>query len=300
MRALVAYIFCMTFATAGSGVVTGQNHSTPLTLSTGENHYSIHNLRPAHGITLGEGAKVGILDHSFGLDSHPELYAGGHVFSERHPLKREKDENHRGYWAALALREVAPGAEIYPLVLPSAEEGPIVDAIVQALDWAVEHDLDVVTYCGGAFSEGDREKLDRAVERAVKAGVVVVFLGYSHSLNLLPGAFGASAKEAHRTPDLQIFSYDCATLLAGEVVALLETDDDAIQRRRPFLGRPNAGTITAGFVALLRSVDPAATPTEIKKVLVDTSRPVEYRGLSAPRVPDAFRALTSVSGDGPD
>jgi hypothetical protein len=299
MRVLAAYFFCLFVAAAGAGALTGQSHSESLTASVVENHYSIHNLRPAHGITLGTGTKVGILDRSFGLDSHPELYHGGHVFSQLDPGHRGQDGNHRGYWMALALHEVAPGAEIYPLVLPSTEEGPLVEAIVQALDWAVEHDLDVVTYCGGDFSEAEREELDRAVERTVRAGVVVVFLGYSHPLNLLPGAFGRSPEHYERAPDLHIFSHDCAALLADAMVGLTEIDDDAIQRRRPFLGRPNAGTITAGFVALLRSVDPTATPGEIKRVLVESSRPMEYRGLSAARVPDAFRAVSSVSGLGP-
>jgi hypothetical protein len=296
---LAAYFFLLAAATAGAGALTGQSHSEALTPSPGETYYSVHNLRPAHGITLGRGAKVGIIDHSFGLDSHPELYHGGHVFSHRISVRRDQGESHRGYWMALALHEVAPEAEIYPLILPSQDERPLVEAIVEALDWAVEHDLDVVTYCGGHFSEADREHLDRAVDRTVEAGVVVVFLGYSHPLNLLPGAFGTLREQHERAPDLHIFSHDCAAILADAVVGLAETDDDAIQRRRPFLGRPNAATITAGFVALLRSVDPTATPGKIKTVLVDSSRPMEYRGLSAARVPDAFRAVSSVSGLGP-
>jgi hypothetical protein len=296
MRALAAYVFCLVLAGAGAGALTGQSHFELPTPALGQNHYSIHNLRPAHRITLGGGAKVGILDRSFGLDSHPELYSGGHVFSERPPLEREQANNHRGYWMALALHEVAPDAEIYPLVLPSNEEKPLVEAIVEALDWAVEHDLDVVTYCGGDFPEADRENLDRAVERTVEAGVVVVFLGYSHPLNLLPGGFGSFRQAAERAPDLHIFSPDCSAMLTEEVVALIQADDDAIQRSRPFLGRPNAGSVTAGFVALMRSVDPVATPWKIKRALVESSRPMEYQGLSASRVPDAFRAVSSVAG----
>jgi hypothetical protein len=295
MRALVAYFLSMAVAAGGAGTLTGQDHTDLVELAAGESHYSIHNLEPAHRITLGRGAKVGILDHSFGIQSHPELYHGGHVFSNRHPLQREEEGTHRGYWMALALREVAPEAEIYPLVLPSNEERPLVEAIVEALDWAVEHGLDVVTYCGGSFSEADRKVLDRAVERTVRAGVVVVFMGYSHPLNLLPGAFGSPQQAADRAPDLHIFSHDCSARLADEVVALMETDDDVIQRRRPFLGSPNAGSVTAGIVALLRSVDPKADPGEIKEALVGSSRAMEYRGLSAERVPDAFKALSSVS-----
>ncbi len=299
MRALAAYVFWVAFWWTGPGSLTGQDSSQPSSLDTGETYFSIHSLDAAHKITLGAGAKVGILDHSFEFDSHPELYAGGHVFSTLHPSERGERKSHRGYWMALALREVAPGAKIYPLVLPSSDGEPLVEAIVQALDWAVEHDLDAVTYCGGDFSRTEREKLDLALERTVRAGVVVVFVGYPHPLNLLPGGFGEADVGGGRPPDLNIFSHDCIGVLADQVVALLESDDDAIQRRRPFLGRPNGGPVTAGLVALLRSVDQQATPGEIKRVLMETSRPMEYGGLTAPRVPDAFRALRSVSGLGP-
>jgi hypothetical protein len=299
MRTVAALFFCFVFAVAGAGVLAGQHQVKTPDTAPGDTHFSIHNIRSAHGLTLGAEAKVGILAHSFELGSHPELYSGGKDFSVGDPDPRRPGKTHRGYWMALTLHEVAPEAGVYALDIPTKDDLARVAAMVRALEWAVEQDLDVVTYCGGDLSPGDREILDPALERAVKAGVVVVFLDYPHPLNLLPGGFGAPTEPGARAPDLEIFSYDCTALLANQLVAFTEPDDDAIQKHRPFLARPSIGPVTAGLVALLRSVEPEMSPAEIKKVLVETSRSLEYRGQLASRVPDAFQAVTRVAGVGP-
>jgi len=264
--------------------------------ATDETHLTLHNVRAAHRITMGEGIRVGILDHSFGASTHPELYAGGRRFLKDGLPPIAEPETHHGYWMALTLREIAPEAAIYALETHAQDEMTQVHAMVQALDWAVEQELDVVTYCGRALSELARRTLDPVVERTVEAGVVVVFLDYSHPLNLLPGGIGYRVDENSRDPDLSIFSYDCTTILADRFVALVEPDDDQIQRYRPFLGRPSTGSIAAGLVALLRSVDPEASPDAIKKTLMETSRSLDIRGQRAVRVPDVFEAVSSVVG----
>jgi hypothetical protein len=296
MKTLAALVLSSALAVGGTGIATGQNHDGAPNLVSGETYFTIHNLRPAHEITSGHGAKVGIMGRSFAKEAHPELYAGGERFLAGGPIHDDHDPTHHGYWMALTLSQIAPGAEIFSLETPAEKDPSRVEAIVEALDWAVEHGLDAVTYCGGGFSQEARRILDPVVERTVAAGVVVVFLDYSHPLNLLPGGFGPPAGEESRDPDLNIFSYDCTALFANQFVALMESDDNGIQRYRPFLARPSTGSVTAGFVALLRSVDSEVSPAEIKKALMETSRPMEYRGRQAARVPDAFEAVVSVMG----
>jgi subtilisin family serine protease len=115
-------------------------------------------------------------------------------------------------------------------------------------------------------------------------------------MNLLPAGFGPTEEAGPRDPDLNIFSYDCTTLFANQFVALLDPDDDGIQKYRPFLARSSAGPVTAGLVALLRSVNPEASPAEIKEILRETSHSMEYRGRLATHVPDAFEAVTRAVG----
>jgi hypothetical protein len=296
MKTLVALVLSSAFAVGGTGIATGQNHGGAPNLVSGETYFSIHNLRPAHEITSGHGARVGIIGRSFAKKTHAELYAGGERFLPGGRHSGEEDPTHHGYWMALTLSQIAPEAEIFPLEIPAGKGPARVEAIVDALDWAVEHGLDAVTYCGGGFSQEARRVLDPVVERTVAAGVVVVFLDYSHPLNLLPGGFGPPGVEGSRDPDLNIFSYDCTALFADQFVALMESDDNGIQRYRPFLARPATGSVTAGIVALLRSVDSKISPAEVKEALMETSRPMEYRGRQAERVPDAFEAVVSVMG----
>ena len=298
MRVAAALCSCIAFGVGGAGTVTGQNQWGGLEPASTDTYFSVHNIPAAHEITLGSGTKVGILDHSFGLASHPELFAGGKVFSKGPSIPSGENETHHGYWMALTLHEVAPEASIYALEVPRGDDKTRLDAMVKALDWAVEQELDVVTHCGGEFSPDDRVILDSAIERTVAAGVVVVFVDYPHTLNLLPGGFGPPTVVGIRSPDLNIFSYDCTALFGNEFVAFMEPDDDVIAKHRPFLARPATGSVTAGLVALLRSVSPEASPGDIKKILVATSRPVEYRGLTAARVPDVFQAVATVQGVG--
>jgi len=299
MRTAAALICFFILANAMTGPAAAQNQRATASAALGDTYLTVHNVHPAHEITLGAGTKVGILDHSFAMDAHPELYAGGEVFLDEAPGSEDQIETHHGYWMALILHEIAPEAEIFALNTHTHDEAARVQAMVQALDWAVEQGLDVVTYCAGVFSEAAQKVLDPVVERTVKAGVVVVFVDYSHPLNLLPGVFGPLAEDGLRDPDLNIFSYDCTDLLAGQFVALVDSDDDGIQKYRPFLARPATGSVTAGFVALMRSVDPEASPAEIKRVLMETSRPVSYRGQITARVPDSYGALTTIVGVSP-
>jgi hypothetical protein len=299
MRTAAALICLFILANAMTGPAAAQNQRATASAASGDTYLTVHNVRPAHGITLGAGAKVGILDHSFGMDAHPELYAGGEDFLDEASGPGDEKETHHGYWMALTLHEIAPEAEIFALATHTLDEAARVEAMIQALDWAVENELDVVTYCAGVFSEAAQKTLDPVVERTVKAGVVVVFVDYSHPLNLLPGVFGPPVKDGLRDPDLNIFSYDCTDLLADRFVALVDSDDDGIQKYRPFLARPATGPVTAGFVALMRSVDPEASPVEIKRILMETSRPMPYRGRLASRVPDALEAVTNIMGVSP-
>lgn len=266
------------------------------TIGSQDNYETIHNLGPAHDLSLGQGAKVGILGHSFLMDVHPEIYAGGENFQGAEWEEGVDKLSRQGYWMALALREIAPKAQIYALNTYASREADQVKAMVRAIDWAIENGLDALTYCGEAFSPEARMILDPAVERAVEAGVAVVFVNYPHPLNLFPGGMPAEAEDkVSRAPDLNIYSYDCAVLLAGDKIAFMSGDDDGLEKNLPVLNPTSPAPIAAGFVALMKSVDPELSPAKIKSILIDTSRPMSFDGRLAAHVPDAFQALLRVS-----
>jgi len=262
-----------------------------------ETYFTVHNVRAAQKITKGAGAKVGVLDHSFGMDVHPELYAGGENFQSGMWGETFKAQSHHGYWMSLVLREIAPETEIYALNTYSSDEAERVQAMVKAIDWAIEHDLDAITYSARAFSPEGRALLDPAVERAVEAGVVVVFIHYPHPMNLFPSWIGPMTGDDERVPDLNILHYDYTVIFADEYKAFMAGEDDLAQGYRPFLSLSSTAPVTAGFVAMLRSLDPTLSPAKIKEILTAASEPYAFEGRVGERVPDVGQAVRMVRAE---
>ncbi len=106
--------------------------NTPLVFpgaNSRQTYFSIHNIPAAHEISLGEGVRVGILDHSFGHGSHDGLYKGGKDFVGEQGIGSLAGNSHHGYWMALVLREIAPRVQIYALNTASRDERTTVDAM---------------------------------------------------------------------------------------------------------------------------------------------------------------------------
>src|SRR5512146_331905 len=128
----LALVAVLTVALVLAGVARWKSAPTVLVFpnaSSRETYFTLHNILPAQGMTKGKGAKVGILDHYFALEDHPDLYAGGMNFlGDGRNDELTKLSSH-GYWMALVLHEVAPEARIYALNVASSDEQEMVDAI---------------------------------------------------------------------------------------------------------------------------------------------------------------------------
>jgi subtilisin family serine protease len=260
-----------------------------------ETYFSMHNIHAAHALSRGAGVRVGIMDHSFGVDVHTALYAGGETFQdERHHEAYRRGSSH-GYWMALVLREVAPEVEIYALGTSDPDdEAAKVGAMVKAIDWAIAHRLDVLTYSDRRFSAAFRPALDSAVNRAHAAGIVTTFIHYPHPGNLLPGSIGPRSGDDGREPDLNIFHYNYITVSPARV-ARWEASDRQHPGDHPFASMSGTSPVTAGLVALLRSVEPTLGPEDCRRLLQEAARPVTFEGRTGPRVPDVYRALRDLT-----
>ena len=73
-------------------------------------------------------------------------------------------------------------------------------------------------------------------------------------------------------------------------------DDDRAQGYRPFLSISSTAPVVAGFVAMLRSLDPTLSPARIKDILLASSHPMELEGRRGERVPDLGEAVNRVRG----
>jgi len=257
-----------------------------------QTYFTIHNIWEAWEFSKGAGVKVGILDHSFGFGKHEGLYAGGQNFQTDEWGEYFSESSHHGFFMASTLREVAPEVEIYALGTYSSDEMARVDAMVRAIDWAIEHDLDVITYSARRFSLENRPGLDAAVDRALAHGIVITFIHYPHPGNLFPTWLGPRSGDDEREPDVNILHYDYSLIFTERYLDWQERGKES--GYRPYLSISSTSPVTAAFVAMLKSVRPDLTPADIKRILMETARPLTFEGYEAPRAVDAAAALRSL------
>ena len=55
-------------------------------------YFTVHNIAAAQAVARGRGVKAGILDHSFGIDAHAPLYAGGGSGASISPAAHRKSD----------------------------------------------------------------------------------------------------------------------------------------------------------------------------------------------------------------
>jgi hypothetical protein len=259
-------------------------------------YFSVHNFEEAWAFSNGTGVRVGIMDHSFGVQVHQELYAGGKSFHSDDWGDSYESGSHHGYWMARTLKEVAPGVEVFALGTYSSDEHAKVDAMIQAIDWAIENDLDILTYSAQRFSPEERVRLDAAVDRALDHGITTVFIHYPHPGNLLPTWLGPISGDDEREPDLNVLHYDYSVVFTKQYADWMERGAES--GYRPFLSVSSTAPVAAGAVAILKSLRPDLTPAQLKMLLMDTAYEMEFEGMHAARTLDVRAAVEKLSESG--
>lgn len=204
------------------------------------------NIDEAHSHATGLGARIAIIDQGFELRNSA---LKGHIVDEaafgdasfnthKHPHGAEMSE------IALA---VAPDAQIIPILCGvSGDEAKDASLGAQAIGYAIEHKADVISMSFGPFPNTPEGR--RAIDRAIEAGVSVVWFNYGgHNRVVIrpepvsdgSGDFGVFSRTFERPSPVE--------LLSG---------------RSP--GSPQA----AGAVALIRQLHPHWQPAQIKDALV--------------------------------
>ena len=141
---------------------------------------------PVWAVTRGEGIRVGIIDTGIDVD-HPDLagaFAGGWDFVHEDAIPEEEAVG-QGYAHgtrmagviaaadnAFGVVGVAPGVSLYALKVFPMSGGARTSDIIRALQWAVDHHLDVVN-C--SFGGDDPSQLEaEAYQAARDANVLVI------------------------------------------------------------------------------------------------------------------------------
>ena len=300
---LISLVISLGFNVFMANYIGKQNSSARSNLVFGDansrdTYFTLHNVAKAHEISKGKGIKVGILDDSFGYNRHPDLYSGGADFAGKDSLYLETE--HHGYWMAITLKEIAPEAEVYALGVDFDSEEAKVRTMLDAIEWAIDNDLDVLTYSSSQFSEENEKKLNVVVDKAMERGILTTFIHYYHPGNILPDglfAYRGDADYNRREPDLNILHYDYNVMIIPRYLEYLSSsEEDRARLTPPFLSISSTSPVTAGFVALMKSVRNDLPPAEYKRILMETSRNLIYRGEDCPRVPDIYEAVKMISG----
>ncbi|MHB1459345.1 MAG: S8 family serine peptidase [Armatimonadota bacterium] len=251
-------------------------------------YFTLHNIREAQVFSKGKGCKVGILDHSFGIELHPELYSGGKNFVSDDDEVLAKHESH-GYWMTKTLREIAPEVEIYALNTYSFEDPDShAEIISRAIDWAIQQHIDVLTYSHAAVTGEARQIFDDALNRAHSSGIITTFIHTGHLGNIMPyGLF--PGEDDGREPDIHILHYDYSVVMVDEYWKL--KDGEPTWWNPPFLSFSSTSPVLGGVVSMMRSVNPNLKSDQCRKLLRETAYPLEFEGRQVPRALDALAAV---------
>ena len=253
--------------------------------------FSLHHLHEAQTISKGKGIKVGILDHSFGLKRHGELYSGGkHFVSDDEEFLYDREWH--GYWMANVLREVAPEVEIYALnTVPFKDRETHAEAISNAIDWAISQKIDILTYSHASIKPEYKSVLNAALDRAYKAGIITVFIHTGHPGNIMPTGLW-TGKDDGREADVNIYHYDYSVIPIPEYLKM--KNGEKTWWDPPFLSVSSTSPILGGIVAMMKSLDPDLTSDKCRNILQKTSFPFDFEGRHAPHAINAYEALKEV------
>ncbi|BEL08320.1 hypothetical protein Q0Z83_065110 [Actinoplanes sichuanensis] len=206
---------------------------------------------------------------------------------------------------ASGTRGVAPGAQLTSLKLGTANGAVDVSQVIAAVDWVVEHRNDDpanpirvlnLSYGSGGNPSAASDPLQYAVERAWKAGIVVVVAagndGNAETRLTNPAtdpfviAVGAAATKGTVSTvddDLATFTNSGTNgkaidvLAPGESILSLRDPGSAIDTAYPAArsgstlfrgsGTSQATAVTSAAVALLLQARPSLTPDQVKDLL---------------------------------
>lgn len=242
---------------------------------------TLHHVRQAQALSVGGGVRVGIIDWLFACDRYPALYAGWADISGEARLLHQADGH--GRWMADTLKEIAPGCRIFAIngVLYD-EERPEerIRCFEKAVDWAIDNGMDILTYSHPAFTGGERDRADRATQRAVEAGIITTFLHNDSPLNLFPYGCLPFPKEGYRRrPDIRIYHFDHNVLLLSIYQRYIEAGREAKSGNDlPYFSFSSMSVVLGGFAAMMKALRPTLTAGDCRDILQKTGYDIPAPG----------------------
>jgi hypothetical protein len=136
----------------------------------------------------GYGLKIAVIDTGINA-GHPHICAPTHavVFDSQETEPSFDDVLGHGTAVTAAIQEKAPHADYYILKLFGKSLRATGGRLLGAIDWAINHRMDIVNLSLGTPNFDYRPALEMLVSRANAAGVLLVAARHSERTPVLPG-----------------------------------------------------------------------------------------------------------------
>lgn len=234
-------------------------------------------MRMPFGEQTGRGMKVAIVDSGINA-AHPHVggVAGGIHIGSNQP-EDYLDYNGHGTAVAGAIREKAPHSMLFALKVFDRILTTRIETIIEALLWAIKHDMAVINLSLGTARQSHREALQRVVDLATEKNIAMVAAHNVSGQSLLPGSLPAviGVEADPRCPrDL----YYTSPTLGPDVFVTspYPREIPGVPRERNLSGISFAVANMAGFVARAREKHPACSVETLIKVLADHAAVADF------------------------
>jgi hypothetical protein len=136
----------------------------------------------------GYGLKIAVIDTGVNA-GHPHIFAPTHAVAFDPEDTEPSFEDVLGHGTAVtaAIQEKAPCADYYILKLFGNSLRTTGARLLRAIDWSIEHRMDIVNLSLGSPNFDHRAALEPLVARATAAGVLLVAARYSEHTPVVPG-----------------------------------------------------------------------------------------------------------------
>lgn len=227
-----------------------------------DNYFSVHYINQAWKYGSGKGIKIGILDHLFGEN----------ILNNYHTVKSFTSNNEsqkiigHGFWMASTLKEIAPDCDVYALSVYDFNEDIMTNAIIEAINWSIENEINILTFSQARLSLKNREKLDPYIDKAYENGIAVIFLHNPNNNNFLPSKIDPVIENIINDPEINIYDQDYSVILRGNVDI-----NGFVDSPKDFKSISSKAVVLAGIISIMQEANPNTTLDQIRNALRKTT-----------------------------
>jgi subtilisin family serine protease len=154
--------------------------------------------------------RIGILDSGVHV-AHPHVgrIVEGITIGPEGACSGYLDTLGHGTAVAALIHYVNPEADLVAVKIFEGKLATNLATVLRAIDWCLEHQIDVINLSLGTLNEEHRGAFEDAVARTQKAGAVIVSAlemnGKTALPGSLPGVIGVAESDLSSSPEYQIF-----------------------------------------------------------------------------------------------